>query len=76
MVLVRKIVKTEIVVEGLGKRLKEAQRKSGLTIKELADALGISSNYWHMLVAESKELSWDLLQKIEKELGVDFGVDL
>jgi plasmid maintenance system antidote protein VapI len=74
--LVRKIVKTEVEVAGLGQRLKEAQRKSGRSIRELAEALGVTPNYWHLLVGEKTELSWDLLQRIESELGADFGVKL
>lgn len=74
--LVRKIVKIETEVAGLAERLRETQKKSGRSVREVTAAIGITPNYWHMLVAGKAELSWDLLQKIQRELGVDFGVEL
>jgi transcriptional regulator with XRE-family HTH domain len=74
--LVRKIVKTEKEIAGLGARLRDAQKKSGRTVRDLAEGLDVTPNYWHLLVGEKTVLTWDLLQKIEKELSVDFGVDL
>jgi ribosome-binding protein aMBF1 (putative translation factor) len=74
--LVRKIIKTEVEVPGLGVRLQEAQRKSGLSIEALTRELEISRSYWHSLIREKADLSWELLKKIEEVLEISFGVEI
>jgi plasmid maintenance system antidote protein VapI len=74
--IVRKVIKREIEVVGLGARLKNAQAGSSYSVRSLAAALKISPKYWYLLVNETEDLAWDLLKRIEAVLGVDFGVDL
>jgi transcriptional regulator with XRE-family HTH domain len=73
--IVRKIVKTEVDVEGLGARLKAAQRDSPKNIEQLVRELDISRTYWNSLINETAAgISIEMLRKIEAALGVDFGV--
>jgi ribosome-binding protein aMBF1 (putative translation factor) len=74
--LVRKIIKTEVEVPGLGVKIREAQQKSGLSIEALTRELGISRSYWHSLVREKADLSWELMQKIEEVLEINLGVEI
>jgi hypothetical protein len=67
--IVRKIVKTEIGVDGLGAAIKEAQQKSGKSIESVIREVDISRTYWNNIINEKIDgLSWDLLKKIEKAL--------
>lgn len=74
--LVRKIIKTEVEVPGLGLRLQEAQKKSGLSIETLTRELEISRSYWHSLIREKADLSWELMKKIEEVLEIDLEVEI
>jgi transcriptional regulator with XRE-family HTH domain len=73
-VLVRKIVKQEIEVEGLGQRIKDARYQSGKTVESVIRELNISRTYWTNITKEKVDLSNDLLVKIEKCLKTEFGV--
>jgi transcriptional regulator with XRE-family HTH domain len=73
-VLVRKIVKQEIEVEGLGQRIKDAQYQSGKTVESVIRELNISRTYWTNITKEKVDLSNDLLVRIEKCLEAKFGV--
>lgn len=73
--LVRKIVKQEVDVPGLGSAIKAAQVASGLSIEAVIRAAGISRTYWNNLVKERSDgISADLLSRLEETLKVDFGV--
>jgi transcriptional regulator with XRE-family HTH domain len=74
--LVRKIIKKEVEVPGLGEKLRETQQKSGFSIEALTRELGISRGYWHSLIREKADLSWELMQRIEEVLEIDLGIDL
>jgi transcriptional regulator with XRE-family HTH domain len=75
-VKVNRIVKQEIDVPELGKKIKEAREASRRSVTSLAKEVGISRNYWYQLEAEAvlSGVAEDTLRKIEKVLGVDFGV--
>lgn len=76
-VKVRRIVKQEIDIPGLGDRIKQAREKSDRGVSSLAKEVGISRNYWYQLEAESvlSGIKEETLRKIEAALGVDLGVN-
>lgn len=76
-VKVRRIVKQEVDVPGLGERLRQARLKDKRSVEKLATAAGISRNYWYQLEAEAVlgGVKEDTLRNIEQVLGVDLGVD-
>ena len=73
---VRRIIKQEIEVPGLGAAIKKARESSGQSLTALAKATGISRNYWYQLESEAVlgGVAEDTLRKVEEVLGVDFGV--
>ncbi len=75
---VRRIVKQEVDVPGLGDQIKKAREASDRAVTELAKASGISRNYWYQLEAEAVlgGVAEETLRKIEEVLGIDFGVKL
>lgn len=74
---VRRIVKQEVDVPGLGERLRQARLKDKRSVEKLAAAAGISRNYWYQLEAEAVlgGVKEDTLRNIEQVLSVDLGVD-
>lgn len=74
-VKVRRIVKQEIDIPGLGARLKKAREASERPVTELAKSVGISRNYWYQLEAEAVlgGVAEETLRKIEQVLNVNFG---
>lgn len=77
-VKVKQIIKREIEVPDLGKRIKEAREASGRSLSSLAKEAQFSRNYWYQVEAEAVlgGISLETLRKIEKVLGVDFGVEI
>jgi transcriptional regulator with XRE-family HTH domain len=75
-VKVRRIIKLEIDIPGLGERIKQAREASGRPVTKLAKEVGISRNYWYQLEAEAVlgGMAEETLRKIEEVLGVDLGV--
>lgn len=75
-VRVRRIIKQEIDVPGLGQKIKNSRESDSRSLKELAETVGISRNYWYQLEAEAVlgGVAEDTLRKMEQVLGVDFGV--
>lgn len=74
--IVRRIIKTEIEAPDLGQKIKLAQVQSGKSIEQVIREVGISRTYWNNLVKEKTDgIAYDLLQKLEQALGVDFGVE-
>ncbi|MBD2492561.1 helix-turn-helix transcriptional regulator [Aulosira sp. FACHB-615] len=73
---VRRIIKLEIDIPGLGERIKQAREASGRPVTQLAKEAGISRNYWYQLEAEAVlgGMAEETLRKIEEVLGVDLGV--
>lgn len=68
----------EVEVEGLGDRIRLArlaiaQQKS---LERICEEVGVSRTYWYDLEKETLRgtLSIENLRKIEKALGIDFGV--
>ncbi len=75
--IVRKIVKTEVQVTGLGASIREAQKKSGKSVETVIREIDISRTYWNNIVNERIDaLSWDLLKKIEGAIGWDSNVSI
>ena len=75
VLIVREILKREQSFPGLGARIKQAQKDSGLSVKKVIQGLELSRTYWNNLVKdETMILSIVLLRKIEKFFNVDFGV--
>lgn len=68
----------EIEVEGLGDRVKQARIAiaSQKSLEVICDEVGVSRTYWYDLEKETLKgtLSIENLRKIEKVLGIDFGV--
>jgi transcriptional regulator with XRE-family HTH domain len=77
-VRVRRIVKKEVDVPGLGDRIKLAREASGRPLATLAREIGVSRNYWYQLESETVMggVSEETLRKIEAVLGTDFEVYL
>jgi transcriptional regulator with XRE-family HTH domain len=75
-VKVRRIVKQEIDVPGLGDLIRQARDADDRSLTQLAKLVGISRNYWYQLEAESVlgGVAEDTIRKIEEVLGVSFGV--
>lgn len=75
-VRVRRIIKQEIDIPGLGGQIKQAREADDRSVTELAKLANISRNYWYQLEAEAVlgGVAEDTLRKIEEVLGVDFGV--
>lgn len=75
-VKVRRIVKQEIDVPGLGDLIRQARDADDRSLTQLAKLAGISRNYWYQLEAESVlgGVAEDTIRKIEEVLGVSFGV--
>ena len=64
-----------VTVPDLHKRIKEETNKSQKSVQVLATEAGISSAYWYqMMKGERSWISEEVLQGIEKALGVSFGV--
>lgn len=76
-VRVRRIVKQEVDVPGLGEQIKQAREKDGRSLAAIAREVGVSRNYWYQLEAEAVlgGMAEDTLRKIEAVLGVTFGVE-
>lgn len=74
LVKIRRFVDVE--VKGIGERIKQARKADGRSVEVLATEAGISRAYWHDVEAEHVRhaLPEETLRKIEKVLGVDFGV--
>ena len=75
---VRKYV--DIDVPGLGQKIKEARLNSRKSVTALAKEAGVARTTWYDLenetLSKSNTVLFDTLRKIEKALGVDFGVRL
>ncbi|MBD2536473.1 MAG: helix-turn-helix transcriptional regulator [Nostoc sp. NMS7] len=73
---VRRIIKLEVDVPGLGDRIKQAREARGRPVTQMAKEVGISRNYWYQLEAEAVlgGVAEETLRKIEEVLGVDLGV--
>ncbi len=73
---VRRIIKREIDIPDLGKRIKEAREADSRSVTKLAKTVGISRNYWYQLEAEAVlgGVAEDTIRKIEKVLDIDFDI--
>jgi transcriptional regulator with XRE-family HTH domain len=72
--LVRKTVTTE--VPGLLDKIRDAHRQSGKSIEQVCRDAGISRQTWYNIENGFLKtgIDYGVLEKIEKALGVDFGV--
>jgi transcriptional regulator with XRE-family HTH domain len=76
-VKVRQIVKREIEIPELGRKIKQAREASNRPLTELARDAGVSRQYWYQLEAEAVlgGIAYETLRKIEEVLDIDFNVD-
>ena len=75
-VKVRRIIKLEVEIPDLGKRIKNAREADTRSVTKLAKTVGISRNYWYQLEAEAVlgGVAEDTIRKIEEVLNTDFGI--
>jgi len=75
-VKVNRIIKKEIEVPDLGKRIKKAREASDRSVTSLAKEVGISRNYWYQVEAEAvlSGIAEETLRKIESALNIDLDV--
>lgn len=75
-VKVRRIVKQEVDIPGLGGMIKKAREADNRSLIKIAALVGVSRNYWYQLETESVMggMSEETLRRIEEVLGVDLGV--
>jgi transcriptional regulator with XRE-family HTH domain len=76
ILLVREIVKREVEVPGLGRRIKAAQVASGLSVEKVIRGVDISRTYWNKMVSDQDgmSISLEMLKRLEEFLKVDFEV--
>ena len=58
------------ILEGLGKKLREAREKAGLTQQQLAKKADINANYYAVVERGEGNLSYEKLQRILKVLKI------
>ena len=70
------VVRSErVTVTDLGSQIKQARIDDGRSAQVLATLADISTGYWYQI--ENEQRSWiseEVLRRIEKVLGADFGV--
>lgn len=68
----------EVEVDGLGDRIRQARLSSDKTLDEICRHVGISKTYWYDMEKGviKGTVSVENLRRIERVLGVDFGVEL
>lgn len=62
--------KEDNILEGLGRKLRTAREKAGLTQSELAKKADINANYYAVVERGEGNLSYEKLQRILKVLNV------
>lgn len=62
--------KDEKTFKELGRQLKEAREKAGLTQSELAEKAGVNANYYAVVERGEKNISYEKLQRILKVLNI------
>ncbi len=69
----------EIEVKGLGERIKKRRLSlfGDKSLERICDEVGVSRTYWYDLEKETLKgaLSIENLRKIEKALGIEFGIN-
>jgi ribosome-binding protein aMBF1 (putative translation factor) len=60
----------EKVFKGLGKKLRDARERAGLTQLELAEKAGINANYYAVVERGEKNISYEKLERILKVLNI------
>lgn len=68
----------EIEVDRLGQRIKQFRLASPKSLEQICYEVGVTRTYWYDIEKETLKgaLSIENLRKIEKVLGVDFGVEI
>ncbi len=68
---------TDIEIQGLGEKIKQARKADGRSVEVLAAEAEISRSYWHDIEGERirDALPEDTLRKIERVLGINLGVN-
>jgi transcriptional regulator with XRE-family HTH domain len=62
--------KDEKILIDLGKKLKNAREKAGLTQAEVADKAGLNANYYAVVERGEGNLSYEKLQRVLKVLHI------
>lgn len=72
---VRKVI--DIDVPGLGARIKAAREADNRSLLSICKEVDLTPMYWYKIEGEEvKALPLETLRRIEKVLGVNFGVEL
>lgn len=65
-----------IEVPGLGEKIRQARLADRRSLKDICDAVGMSTMNWYRIEKEKQSLPFEQLRKIEDVLGVNFGVQI
>lgn len=75
--ILMKVVKTTFVeVPELGERIKQAREADRRSLRKICEAVGMTPANWYRIEREEQALPIETLRKIEKELKVDFNVEM
>jgi transcriptional regulator with XRE-family HTH domain len=72
--LIRKIIDKD--APGLAIKIEIELERSGKSISSICKAIGISRTYWYQLMTNDSVMSVVLLRAIERELNVDFEIEI
>lgn len=71
---VRKV--QEVICDDLPEKLEGVRRNADISLLQICKRLDISPTYWYRLErGETDTINYELIQKIEKELSCNFGID-
>ena len=72
-----KVERVQVIeVPGLGEKIRQARGADGRSLTVICSLMGMSAANWYRIEQEeNKSLPEETLRKIEKVLGVDFGVN-
>ena len=74
--IVRVTKEIGVEVPGLGEQIREARLCDRRSLKEICDAVGMSTMNWYRIEKEKQTLPIEQLRKIESVLNVDFKVSI
>jgi transcriptional regulator with XRE-family HTH domain len=72
MRIVRKIY---LEIDGLGATIKKLRHEDGRSLGAIATAADMSVQHWYQIEKEKIPVSEEVLLKIQRSLGTDFGID-
>lgn len=76
--IVKQTIVKQVEIPDLGDRIKQARLQSIKTMDQLCKEVGFSRTYWYDIESGfiRNGVSIETIRKIEKALGVDFGVEI